>query len=320
MESHFESQPREMNRNPPTKGQLPLICIKGMLMGVCDSVPGVSGGTIAVAANIYDRIINAIGAVDAEALRLLLSGRPRQFWRRVDGAFLLTLGLGIAGGLLLSANLILYLIENYPEPLRAFFIGLIIAAAGLLRAEASARDWRNILPALGGALLVLLVSMAAPNEARLSMVYLFICGMIAVSAMLLPGLSGAFILILLGAYNHMLAALANLDIPVLLVFLAGCALGAALMSRILGWLLLSHRRFAYAFIRGMLVGSIPALWPWQLAPDANSAAQFLGNRPVWPAEHLELSGREPMVLLCLAALAAGLCLTVAARRRFRPRA
>ena len=306
-----------MSRSADSAAQHLLVCAKGMIMGISDSVPGVSGGTIAVAANIYDRIIYAIRAIDAGALRLLLAGRLKECWRHVDGTFLLALGLGIGSGLLLSANLIVYLIENNPEPLRAFFIGLIAAAIWMLRGETVLRDWRNALPAAAGALFVLLVSMASPGEIRPSNFYLFLCGMIAVSAMLLPGLSGAFILLLLGAYQYMLVALTGFDIPVLLIFLAGCVLGVLLMSRIVGWLLRRHRRRAYGVICGLLAGSIPVLWPWQTATDSGAAMQFLANRPVAPAEYMELTGREPMILICLAALLAGLGLTLAARRSSR---
>lgn len=304
-----------MSRSADSALQHLLVYAKGTIMGVSDSVPGVSGGTIAVAANIYDRIIYALRAVDAGALRLLLKGRLKECWKQVDGTFLLLLGLGIGSGLLLSANLIVYLIENNPEPLRAFFIGLIAAAIWMLRGETALGDRRNALATVGGALLVLLVSMASPGESRPAALYLFFCGMIAISAMLLPGLSGAFILLLLGAYEHMLTALTAFDIPMLLVFLSGCVLGVLLMSRIVAWLLRRHRRRAYGFICGMLAGSIPALWPWQAAPDGGAAVQFMANRPVAPADYLELTGSEPMILICLAALLAGLALTLAARSR-----
>ncbi len=304
-----------MSRSADSAMQLLLVYAKGAIMGVSDSVPGVSGGTIAIAANIYDRIVYALRAVDASALQLLLKGRLKECWKQVDGTFLLLLGLGIGSGLLLSANLIVYLIENDPEPLRAFFIGLIAAAIWMLRGETALGDRRNALAAVGGALLVLLVSMAAPGESRPSALYLFFCGVIAISAMLLPGLSGAFILLLLGAYEYMLAALTAFDIPILLVFLAGCVLGVLLMSRIVAWLLRRHRRRAYGFICGMLAGSIPALWPWQAASDGSATVQFMANRPVAPIDYLELTGNEPMILICLAALLAGLGLTLAARSK-----
>ena len=304
-----------MSSSADNTAQHLLVYAKGTIMGVSDSVPGVSGGTIAVAANIYDRIVYALRAIDAEALRLLAGGRVKDCWKRVDGTFLLLLGLGIASGLLLSANLIVYLIENSPEPLRAFFIGLIAAAIWMLRGETALGDRRNALAAVAGALLVLLVSMASPGESQPAALYLFFCGMIAISAMLLPGLSGAFILLLLGAYEHMLAALTAFDIPILLIFLAGCVLGVLLMSRIVAWLLRRHRRRAYGFICGMLAGSVPALWPWQAAPDGGAAVQFMANRPVAPADYQELTGSEPMILICLAALLAGLALTLAVRSR-----
>ena len=321
-----------MSANAAGAAQHLLVYAKGIVMGVSDSVPGVSGGTIAVAANIYDRVIYALRAVDAEALRLLAAGRAEDCWRRVDGAFLLSLGLGIGSGLLLGANLIVYLIENHPEPLRAFFIGLIAATLWMLRAQAPERGDalaaarpkrlfnldgtvfnRDNLPMIVGLVFVLLVSLSSPGESQPSAVYLFFCGMIAVGAMLLPGLSGAFILLLLGAYEYMLAALANLDIRLLLIFLAGCVLGVLTMSRIIAWLLCRHHSRAYSFIRGMLLGSIFPLWPWQAARDGGAATQFLANRPVAPIGYLELTGSEPAILICLAALLAGLGATLAAR-------
>jgi len=291
-----------------------LVYAKGIAMGVSDSVPGVSGGTIAVAANIYDRLIHAIRAVDGEAARLLLRGEAGACWRHIDGAFLLALGLGMASGLLLSANLILLLIDNYPEPLRAFFIGLIAAAIGLLRRESPLGNWRNLLWGLAGAAFVLAVSSGSPATGSPSPGYLFLCGAIAISAMLLPGLSGAFILLLLGAYEFMLAAVAGFDLPPLLIFLCGCALGVVLMSRIVAWLLRGHRERAYAFIRGLLAGSIPALWPWQGGDGSAGAVRFLANEALWPGAYAALAGREPMLAACLAALLAGFGLTLLARR------
>lgn len=305
-----------MNRPGAAARQHLLVYAKGILMGISDSVPGVSGGTVAVVANIYDRVIFAIRAIDAAALRLLLKGRFKECWRQVDGTFLLLLGLGIGSGLLLSANLIVYLIQNYPEPLRAFFIGLIFAAIPALRGETEFGDWRNRIASLAGISLVLFVLLfvrSPSGETEPSAIYLFFCGMIAVSAMLLPGLSGAFILLLLGAYQYMLIALTAFDTPILLIFLAGCALGVLLMSRIVAWLLRRHRRRAYGFICGMLVASVPALWPWQPARDGGAATQFIANRMVFPAEYLELTGRDPMGLACAAALIVGVGLTLAAR-------
>ncbi len=283
-------------------------------MGVSDSVPGVSGGTIAVVANVYDRLIYAIRSLDGEALGLLLRGRLLACWRHVDGVFLLLLGLGMASGLLLSANLILILIENFPEPLRAFFIGLIAAAVWLLRREVEFPRRRSMPLALGGATLVLAISTGNSVGGEPAAAYLFLCGMIAISAMLLPGLSGAFILLLLGAYEYMLGALASLDLPPLLIFLSGCVLGVLLMSRLVAWLLRTRHSQTYAFICGLLAGSIPALWPWQTVSQPEEPGNFIANDVVWPGAYAELTGRDPMLLFCLLALAVGLSLTFLARR------
>jgi len=287
---------------------------KGLVMGACDVAPGVSGGTIAVTVRIYDRIILAFRAISAEAALLFCRGDWKACWRSVDGTFLLLLGLGIASGLLLGANLIVWLAEHWPEPLRAFFIGLIVATLVDLRDEASLGDWRNALAAFAGALFVLLVSLASPGEVEPSLAYLFFCGMIAVSAMLLPGLSGAFILLLLGAYPRMLTALAGLEIPVLLVFLCGCAIGALLTARIIAWLLRSSREPTYGFIRGMLASSVIVLWPWRVAGEGADGLDLLDGSAAWPFEYLELSGRDPLLFVSLASLCLGFALTLLARR------
>lgn len=241
-----------------------MLYLKGVAMGLGDSVPGISGGTIAVITKIYDELIFSIRAVDVVACRLLIGGRFKALWQHINGTFLLLLAAGILSGLLLSANTVLFLLENYFAPLMAFFIGMVISSSWLLKDEFSVAAWQNLLALSLGLLLAVSIAFISPRSADLSLPYIFFSGAIAISAMILPGLSGAFILLLLGVYEYILGALLGFDLPTIVTFMLGCVIGLIAFSRVLSWLLRTHHQLSYAFITGMLLGSVSALWPWQL--------------------------------------------------------
>ena len=249
-----------------SRGKL-MLFVKGVAMGFGDSVPGISGGTIAVITKIYDQLVFSIRSVDLRACRFFFKGQFRAFWEHINGTFLLVLVFGILSGLLISANTVLFLLENYFVPLMAFFIGMVLASSALLRNEFSLGVWQNILALFLGFLLAMSIGFITPRSADLSLVTVFFSGAIAISAMILPGLSGAFILLLLGVYEFILGALLNFDLPYILVFALGCAMGLFVFSRVLSWLLRDHHQLSYGFITGMLLGSVSALWPWQRAND-----------------------------------------------------
>lgn len=239
-----------------------MLYFKGVAMGLGDSVPGISGGTIAVITKIYDQLVFSIRAVDLSACGLLLSGQFKLAWQHINGTFLFILALGILSGLLVSANTVLFLLENYFAPLMAFFIGMVLASSALLRHEFSLGAWQNVLALFLGLLFAMSVGFISPRSAELSLLYVFFSGAVAISAMILPGLSGAFILLLLGVYEFILNALLNFDLPYILAFVSGCAVGLLAFSRVLSWLLRDHHQLSYGFITGMLLGSVSALWPW----------------------------------------------------------
>jgi putative membrane protein len=240
-----------------------MLYLKGVAMGLGDSVPGISGGTIAVITKIYDQLVFSIRAVDLRACTLLFTGKFALVWQHINGSFLLILAAGILSGLLISANTVLFLLENYFAPLMAFFIGMVLASTWLLRHEFSIAAWQNILTLLLGLALAVSIGLISPRSAELSLLYVFFSGAIAISAMILPGLSGAFILLLLGAYEFILNALIGFDWPYILVFMMGCATGLLIFTRVLSWMLRDHHQLSYGFITGMLLGSVTALWPWQ---------------------------------------------------------
>jgi len=246
------------------RGKL-LLYLKGVAMGLGDSVPGISGGTIAVITQIYDQLVFSIRAVDLTACRLLFTGQFRALWQHINGSFLLTIAIGILSGLLVSANTVLYLLENYFPALMAFFIGMVLSSTWLLKNQFSIRAWQNVLALVLGLCLAVSIGFISPRSAELSLLYVFFSGAIAISAMILPGLSGAFILLLLGVYEFILNALIGFDLPYIAVFILGCVVGLLAFSRLLAWLLKSHHQLSYAFITGMLLGSVSALWPWQQA-------------------------------------------------------
>ena len=240
-----------------------MLYLKGVAMGLGDSVPGISGGTIAVITKIYDQLVFSIRAVDLTACALFFGGQFKALWLHINGTFLLILAIGILSGLLISASTVLFLLENYFAPLMTFFIGMVLASSWLLKNEFSIAAWQNLLTLFLGLLLAISIAFISPRSAELSLSYVFLSGAIAISAMILPGLSGAFILLLLGVYEFILNALLSFDLPYIAAFMLGCALGLIAFSRLLSWLLRTHHQLSYAFITGMLLGSLSALWPWQ---------------------------------------------------------
>lgn len=298
-----------------------LLFCKGVAMGMGDAVPGISGGTIAVISNIYDKLIYSIRAIDIEAARQLLNGRFREFWTHINGYFLLILALGMLTGLLLSANTVLYLLDTQFESLMAFFIGLVLASAVLLLSQFRLRSGSNIFVFLLGMLAIFAIGTIEPGNSELSYFTVFLSGALAICAMILPGLSGAFILILLGVYDFMLSALMAFNYPYILAFTLGCIVGLLAFSRLLSWLLQHYHQLCYGFITGLLLGSISVLWPWQQAVTfhTDSAGQLhaLQTVKLWPSNYSALTGDDPMLLATMLSLLAGLLLVTILHKVFK---
>lgn len=287
-----------------------LLYTKGIAMGLGDSVPGISGGTIAVITNIYDSLIFSIRAIDVEAAKLVLRGDIAQSWQRINGNFLLIIALGILTGLVISANTVLYLLENQFEVLMGFFIGLVMASSYLLLPQTRLGQPLQILALLLGIIITVGIGFLEPVSIEPSLIYLFFSGAIAICAMILPGLSGAFILLLLGAYQYMLTALVSVELVTIMVFMLGCACGILAFSRLLAWLLLTYHQQTYSLIIGMLLGSLGVLWPWQqvleVFTDADGEQHVLQTGLVWPLNYTESTGQDPqLVAVIVAALVGG---------------
>ncbi len=273
------------------KGML-AVFFKGMAMGIADSVPGVSGGTIAVMAGIYEELINSLKNLNPVTLWSYRKQGVMGFWRSINGNFLVLLLLGIVSALFISANTVLYLLEFHYPALMAFFCGLVLASSWVLLRHVPSWQLPQGLLFLLGAGITLLIAFINPMAAQVSYWYLFLCGAIAICAMILPGISGAFILLLLGVYDFVLSALRGLDFAVIVVFASGCAIGLLSFSHLLSWTFEHYRDRAYAFLTGMLVASVVVLWPWKLVPeDALIGVQYLT-----PASYSAATGSSATVL------------------------
>lgn len=244
---------------------LALTAAKGFCMGAADVVPGVSGGTMAFILGIYQRLLEAIRAFDLTAARLALTFKLRELIVRVDLVFLLALGLGIGSALLFFTRVVPLptLIRTHPEHIYALFFGLIAGSIVILVRELGrlrANDWIAIV---AGALVGFAVINMVPFETPEASWFVFVAGALAISAMILPGISGSFILLLLQKYAYIFDAIGRFDFSIIIPFGLGCATGLLLFSRILAWLLRHFYRATLVTIIGILVASLWRIWPFQ---------------------------------------------------------
>ncbi len=281
-------------------------------MGAADVVPGVSGGTIAFITGIYAELLNSIRSVRPEALRVLFRDGFAAAWTYLNGTFLLVLGLGILSSVLTLARLISWLLEAWPIHLWSFFFGLILASAWLVFAGIRAHSAQVFL-ALGlGAVIAWWITVLVPQTIPLSPLTLFLSGAVAICAMILPGISGSFILLLLGMYAHVIQAVVGLEIAALAVFASGCLVGLLAFSHLLGWLLERFEVFMLALLTGFMLGSLNRVWPWketlETYTDRHGELVPLVQANVLPGRWSELQGLDPHVTAALACALLGVLL------------
>ncbi|OHX67763.1 DUF368 domain-containing protein [Flammeovirga pacifica] len=239
------------------------IFLKGLAMGAADVVPGVSGGTVAFITGIYERLLNAINAIDLEALKLLSKFKIKELWEKLDLNFLLPLFVGIGTAVFSLAKLMKYLLVNEPIGLWSFFFGLIIASILLVGKQVKNWNWLTIIAIILGTILSYWITIATPSQAPEGLQYVFLAGMIAICAMILPGISGSFMLLLMGQYDQVISAITDINIKVIAVFGAGAAIGITSFSRILSFLLKKYHDFTIALLSGVMIGSLNKVWPWK---------------------------------------------------------
>jgi putative membrane protein len=239
--------------------------LRGLLMGAADVIPGVSGGTVALVVGIYERFVGSVSA-GASALfrfaRLDLDGGRRR-WKDVEWTLVIPLGLGIVTALVIGSRIIPGLLEAYPSEMRAVFFGLILGSLAVPYRRMSGVETREIALIVVFALIAFVLVGLPPREiAEPPLPLVFVLAAIAICAMILPGVSGAFMLLAFGIYRPTLEALSGLDLPYILVFVAGAGVGLGLFSQVLTWLLEHRHDVTMAALVGLMAGSLRALWPW----------------------------------------------------------
>ena len=232
---------------------------KGLLMGTADIIPGISGGTIALITGIYERLIGSISGIDFKFIKCLLKGDLKSAWeniKTIDFALFIPLGSGIVLAILLMSNIIHYLLENVTAVSYAFFFGTILSSAVVVYRKEDKFAIKNLFPVIGGFLVAFLLVGFTVFQIEHSLFNLFVSGIIAICAMILPGISGAAILLLLNQYEYMLFALKNVQLLEICVFSTGALIGILSFSRIVRFLLREHKSFTMCFLIGLMIGAL----------------------------------------------------------------
>lgn len=260
-------------------------------MGAADVIPGVSGGTIAFITGIYDEFVSSIASINAEAMQLLFKGRFKDFWKHINGTFLLSLVLGIAVSVVSLAGLMQMLLSTYPIQTWAFFFGLIVASSIFIIRGISGWKLREIILLILGVGLGIVVCTLSPTQTPDGLWFIFLSGAIAICAMILPGISGSFILLILGKYQYIMGCISGLvsgdeigrNLITLGVFVTGALIGILSFSKFLHWLLARWNKETIIALAGFIIGSLVKVWPWSNA-EALAQADAAGGLLVgWAA-------------------------------------
>lgn len=284
-----------------------LLLLKGCAMGAADVVPGVSGGTIAFITGIYEELINSIKSIDLQALKLLLSFKMADFWKKINGTFLLSVVGGIAISIFSLAKLMTWLLAHHPIYIWSFFFGLIIASSVLVAKEIRKWDIFTVLALLAGGAIAYTITVMSPASTPDTWWFIILSGAIAICAMILPGISGAFILLLMGKYTYILTAVTQFNIPIILLFVFGAAAGIISFSHLLSWLLKNYHTLTVSLLTGFMVGSLNKVWPWketlETYVDTHGVKQVLVETNVSPMKFETLTNSNALlwqaVMMCV---------------------
>ncbi len=232
-------------------------------MGAADAVPGVSGGTIAFITGIYQELLETLSGIKLSLFKVWRQEGFVAFWKAANLSFVLALLIGIGTGLLSIARLVNWLLENELILLWSFFFGLVLASVFFVGKQVEKWKTSTILTFIIGVAVAWGLTSLSPMAKEASNLFIFFCGMIAICAMILPGISGSFILVILGTYEVIMSALSSLDFEKLSLFLGGCLAGILSFSQILNWMFKKHPNITLSLLTGFLLGSLQKLWPWQ---------------------------------------------------------
>lgn len=274
-----------------------LTAVKGACMGAADVIPGVSGGTIAFIMGIYDKFVASLAAINAEAVKLFFTGKFKEFWRHINGGFLLSLVVGIGVSVISLATVMQTLLSDFPIQTWAFFFGLIVASSIFILRGISGWGLREILFLIGGVVLGVVICTLSPTQTPDALWFIFLSGAIAICAMILPGISGSFILLILGKYQYILGAVSDLvagqnvvsNLLIIGVFAIGAVVGILSFSKFLHWLLSRWHKQALIILAGFIIGSLVKIWPWN-NPEAIAQSELTGSLHIGSAIIIALIG------------------------------
>lgn len=295
-----------------------LLYFKGIAMGIADVIPGVSGGTVAFISGIYDELLFSIKSIDAKALSLFLRFQWVDFWKKINGNFLITLFSGLVTSLLSLATVMTHLLVTHPILVWSFFFGLILVSAPLVLREIKSWSIGTFVSFVVGIVTAYFITVVTPTESPNNLFFIFFSGALAICAMILPGISGAFILLLIGKYQFMITALIEFNIPIVLVFVLGCFVGILSFSRVLSWILDHYHNIAVALLAGFMLGSLNKVWPWREIKEyaTNSKGEQISvfDQSILPSKYFEVTGKDPVLLEAILMMALGVFIVILIER------
>lgn len=289
-----------------------VLVLKGMGMGAADVVPGVSGGTIAFITGIYEELVHSIKNINFRTISTLWKEGLPAFWKAVNGNFLLSVVGGILISVLTLARILEYLLVNHPILIWSFFFGLVIGSAIFVARSIEKWNIGTVISLLAGIVIAWIITSFTPAETTEAYWFIFLSGALAICAMILPGISGSFILLLLGKYQFVLSALNEGRISIIAVLLAGALTGIIAFSHLLSWLLEKFHHLTIALLAGFMIGSLNKIWPWKVTVetyiDSHGEIQPLLQDNVMPGRFISETGADPQILWAVLLALAGFLL------------
>jgi putative membrane protein len=283
-------------------------------MGAANVVPGVSGGTVAFITGIYGELLHSIKEIDIESMKLLIKFEFALFWKKINGNFLTVLVAGIVTSLFSLAKLMMYLLRHYPISTRSFFFGLILISAPFM--FRGIKKWNSlaILSFVIGVAIAYTITVVSPMQLPDNLVIVFLSGALAICAMVLPGVSGVFILLLIGKYQFIVTSLLNFDILVILLFITGCLVGILSFSRFLSWIVDNYHSATVALLTGFMIGSLNKVWPWRQVLEyvTNSKGEQVPvfDKSILPWHFMATTSKDPQVFQAVLMMALGVFIVV----------
>ena len=274
--------------------------LKGMGVGSANVIPGVSGGTIALITGIFERLINALKSCNLTAIKLFFTGKFKEFAQHIDLWFLASVGSGVIVAILSIARLFEFLFAEYPIYLWSFFFGMILVSIYYVGKTIEKFNWKVVLSFIIGTAIALLIAFGTPAKENSNILYLMICGAVATCSMILPGLSGSFVLVLMGNYQLiMIDAVNDLNLGILLPVAFGGVVGLLAFSHLLSWIFKNYRDITIAVLTGFILGSMPIIWPWKndVITYFGSEAKVTGYEYYFPEFNIEFATAFVILLI-----------------------